>query len=232
MAGKQYGQMKQRYMPEIMFGINKNLMVHGVATFSNMHNTSFGWEGAYTYAKYRFLSKDDVRSHFRMAAFAEGGYSKNPLFYDELNVQGDVSGVQGGVIATQLINKLAVSSTVSYIQALYDKDKVHHTDIVDKAMMYTLSTGYLILPLEYTSYDQLNFNVYTELLAQQSIGDKKTHFIDLAPAIQFIFHSNSKLNFGYRFQLRGNAERAMERSFLVSFEHTFFNALRKKKKAS
>ena len=229
MAGKQYGQVKQRYMPEIMFGINKNLMVHGVATFSNMHNTNFGWEGAYAYTKYRFLSKDAVHAHFRMAAFAEGGYSKNPLFYDELNVQGDVSGVQGGLIATQLVNRLAVSSTVSYIQALYDKEKLHHADVVDKAMMYTLSAGFLILPFEYSSYDQLNFNVYTELLAQQSVGDKKTHFIDLAPAIQFIFNSNSKLNFGYRFQLRGNAERAMERSFLLSFEHTFFNALLKKK---
>ena len=76
----------------------------------------------------------------------------------------------------------------------------------------------------------MNFNIYTEFLAQQSLSDKKTYFVDAAPALQFIFNSNSKLNLGYRFQLKGNANRSMNESFLVSFEHTFFNALRKKKK--
>jgi hypothetical protein len=219
----------QRYTPEIMLGINKNLMVHGATTFSNMHTGNVAWESVYIYGKYRFFSKDDVHSHFRMAAFAEGGYSKNPILYDELNVQGDVSGLQAGLIATQLQNKLAVSGTVSYIKALYDEAKVHHTNVVDNAMNYTLSAGYLVLPREYTSYNQLNFNIYTEFLAQHAIGDGKTYFIDAAPAIQFIFNSNSKLNLGYRFQVKGNANRSMQKSFLVSFEHTFFNVLRKKK---
>lgn len=219
----------QRYTPEIMFGINKNLMIHGAATFSNMHTQNVAWESVYLYSKYRFLSKDEVHSHFRMAAFAEGGYSRNPVVFDELNVQGDVSGVQAGLIATQLQHKLAVSGTVSYTRGIYDEKKVHHANVVDQAMNYTLSAGYLVLPREYTSYNQLNFNVYTEFLAQHAIGDPKTYFIDAAPAIQFIFNSNSKLNLGYRFQLKGNASRGMQRSFLVSFEHTFFNALRKRK---
>ena len=229
MVGDSYGTLKQRYKPEIMFGINKNLMIHGAATFSDMHTDKFGPEGAFAYAKYRFLSKDKVHAHFRMALFAEGGYSKNNLMYDELNVQGDISGLHTGVIATQLVNKFAASTTVGYVQAFYDKEKLHHTDVVDKALQYSLSAGYLILPIEYTSYEQLNFNVYTEFIGQRSLSDKKTHFIDMAPAIQFIFNSNSKLNLGYRFQLAGNAERAMTESFLISFEHTFFNALKKKK---
>jgi len=230
MLGDSYGTFKQRYKPEIMFGINKNLMVHGAATFSNMHTHKMEAEGAFGYAKYRFLSKDKVHAHFRMAAFAEGGYSKNGLLYDELNVQGDISGLHAGIIATQLVNKFAASTTVGYVHAFYDKDKLHHANPVDKALQYSLSAGYLILPIEYTSYEQLNFNVYAEFIGQRSLADKKTHFIDMAPAIQFIFNSNSKLNLGYRFQLSGNAERSMTESFLVSFEHTFFNALRKKKK--
>lgn len=230
MLGNVNGTLRQRYTPEVLFGISKNFMVHGAATFSNMQAGSPAWEGVYSYAKYRFLSKDAVHAHFRMAVFAEGGYSRNSLRYDELSVQGDVSGVQGGLIATQLINKLALSSTVSYIKALYDKDKLAYPNVTDKVMMYTLSAGYLVLPFEYESFDQMNFNIYTEFLAQHSLGSKNTYFIDAAPAIQFIFNSNSKLNLGYRFQLKGNADRDMQKRFQVSFEHTFFNALRRKKK--
>src|SRR6476660_7932266 len=66
-----------RQMPEVMFGINKNWMVHVGSNFSNMHQENFIWEGARVYAKYRFLSNDDVHKHFRMAAFASGTYSRN-----------------------------------------------------------------------------------------------------------------------------------------------------------
>ena len=82
------------------------------------------------------------------------------------------------------------------------------------------------MPVEYKNYHQLNVNLYGELLAQQTFG-KKNWYIDAAPAIQFIFKSNTKLNFGYRFQLNGNAQRNVEKSFLVGLEYTFFNALHK-----
>jgi hypothetical protein len=103
---------------------------------------------------------------------------------------------------------------------------------------YTLSAGYLVLPVEYKSYDQLNFNVYMEILAQQGLDkrayltNEKVYYIDMAPAVQFIFNSNSKLNIGYRHQIKGVGERSMKNSFLVSFEHTFFNALKKKTSSS
>lgn len=228
------GKVKQGYVSEVMFGFNKKLMMHVATTFSNMSQQNVGWEGVYLYGKYRFLSKDDVHKHFRMAAFAEGGYSKNPLHYDELSVQGNISGLQGGLIATQLINKVAVSGTASYIKAL-KKPEVHdHTERLTKALNYTLSAGYLVLPVEYKSYDQLNFNVYMEILAQQGLDkrayltNKKVYYVDMAPAVQFIFNSNSKLNIGYRQQIKGAGQRSMKSSFLVSFEHTFFNALKKK----
>ncbi len=63
----------------------------------------------------------------------------------------------------------------------------------------------------------------------QQILDKKLFFVDLAPAVQFIFNSNAKLNVGYRFQLNGNMHRMAEKQWLVSFEYVFLNALRKKK---
>jgi hypothetical protein len=73
-------------------------------------------------------------------------------------------------------------------------------------------------------------NLYTELLAQQTL-DRKSDFIDLAPAIQFIFNSISKLNLGYRFQLSGNMERMAKESFLVSYEYSFLNVWKKNKKS-
>ena len=45
-----------------------------------------------------------------MAAFAEGSYSRSPFYYGDINLDGDNSGVQAGIIATQLVNKLAVST--------------------------------------------------------------------------------------------------------------------------
>lgn len=220
---------QRRYTSEIMFGISKKLMIHAGSTFSNMHTQKVKWESVYLYSKYRFLSNDDVHKHFRMAVFAEGSYSKNPLYFDEINFNGDVSGLQGGLVATQLVNKLAFSASTSYLHVLHKKGTAHeHEGRADKAVNYSVSAGYLVLPREYRDYNQLNLNIYTELLGQQTLGIDR-YYIDAAPAIQLIFNSNSKVNFGYRFQLKGTSNRSATESFLISFEHTFFNALKKKK---
>src|SRR5688500_99748 len=47
---------KQRYMPEVMVGVNKNLMVHLSGTFSDYYTINPAWESVKFYAKYRFLS--------------------------------------------------------------------------------------------------------------------------------------------------------------------------------
>ena len=219
----------QRYTPEVMFGVNKNLMVHAGATFADMHTANFRWESIYTYIKYRFLSSDEIHKHFRMAAFADISYSRSDFSYDELSIAGDKSGVQAGIIATQLWNKLAISGSASYLRAFEKPATYHHTpEPVMNAINYNLSSGYLVLPISYTNYDQVNMNVYVELLGQQS-RDRKLNFTDIAPALQFIFKSTSKLNIGYRFQLTGNMERMTKQSWLLSYEYTFLNALKKKK---
>ncbi|HEY6502787.1 MAG TPA: hypothetical protein VIZ28_02320 [Chitinophagaceae bacterium] len=221
----------QRYMPEVMFGINKNWMLHAGTTFGNMHTSNFAWESVYTYVKYRFLSNDDIHSHFRMAAFADASYTRAPFHNDEITLQGDKSGVQVGVIATQLWHKLAVSATISHTQVLDksrgDKNTIYIPSRVYQAMNYSLSAGLLLLPKEYTDYKQTNLNIYTEVLAQQSLDhDRKVYYVDLAPAIQLIFNSNTKLNLGYRFQLGGDMQRMAKTSWLISLERTFLNALK------
>ena len=221
----------QRYTPELMFGISKRWMIHVGGTFADMHTTNFRWESVYLYGKYRFISKDDLHSHFRMAAFADASYSRSPFHYDEVSLQGDKSGVQAGIIATQLWNKLAVSATVSHVQALDESrnDKVQYNPSrIYQVMNYSLSAGYLLLPFEYVDYKQTNLNLYAEVLSQQSL-DRKAYYLDLAPAIQLIFNSNAKLNIGYRFELNGDMQRMTSSSWLISFERTFLNALKWKK---
>lgn len=221
----------QRYTPEVMLGVNKNLMWHVGGSFADMHTGAFRWESVYTFIKYRFISIDDVHKHFRMAAFADAAYTRSPFEFDEVSLQGDKSGVALGLIATQLINKLAVSATVSHTQVLDGSrnDKVLYTPERNyQAMNYALSAGYLLFPMNYTDYRQTNMNLYVELLGQQTL-DRSTYYWDIAPAIQFIFNSTSKVNIGYRFQVDGNMDRMTKQSVLVSYEWTFLNVLKKRR---
>jgi hypothetical protein len=221
--------LEQRHSPEIMFGINKNWMLHGAVSFSDMYSRQVRWESARVYAKYRFLSNDQVHRHFRMAAFGELSQSRNDLRYEEISFEGDQSGMQAGIIATQLWKKLALSSTISVLQVTSARPKINADDYSYQAFNYTLSAGFLVLPLEYTSYNQTNLNIYTELLGQQSL-DKNRYYVDLAPALQLIFNSAYKLNIGYRFQLNSNMHRMAKNSFQVGLEAVFLNALKKNRR--
>lgn len=224
----------QRYMPEVMLGLNKDWMVHGGVNFSNMFQPSMIWEGARAYAKYRFLSNDEVHKHFRMAAFGLYNYSRNNLKHNEINISmGDQSGVQAGVIATQLWNKLAVSGTVAWNEVLdgLRNDKRYQDLYAYRSVNYSLSAGYLLLPFEYKDYDQTNVNLYLELLGGRNINfPEEKYFVDLAPSVQAIFNSTAKLNLGYRFQLKSDIDRLMKNSVMVSFEYIFLDALKKRVK--
>ncbi len=222
-----YNRTVQRHNTELMFGLNKNLMIHAAATFSNMYTPKLSFESVRLYGKYRFYSKDEMYRHFRMAAFTEASYNKNELEYDELGLEGDNSGLQLGLIATQLLHKLAISSSASVIS--YAGTYTSHSATIHQpftALNYSLSAGYLIFPKEYTDYNQPNINIYLEFLGQKSL-DQTRHMLDIAPAIQIILKSQAKINFGYRHQLMGNMHRMSTNSWLIELEWTFLNALKK-----
>jgi hypothetical protein len=225
-----YSRFSHRVMPQVMFGISKKVMITVSGTLGNMHTPDFRYESVNLYAKYRFLSKDDLHKHFRMAVFAEASATRAPFHYDEITLMGDKDGVEAGVTATQLWNKLALSATVSHTQVL-DESRTNKVLYIParnyQSFNYSLSAGYLLLPFEYKSYKQTNLNLYTTLLAQQTL-DRRTYYVDLAPAVQFIFNSNTKLNIGHRFQLSSTMERMASNSWLISLERTFLNALKKK----
>jgi len=225
-------QLDQRYTPEVMFGLSKKWMLHAAVTVSNMYESYYYYESARVYTKYRFLSNDDVHKHFRMAAFATAAYSRNHLQHNELNLMGDHSGVQVGVIATQLWNKLAVSGTASIIEVFDEKrnDKTVPQQYAFESLNYSLSAGYLVLPSEYKDYNQTNLNIYAELLGGRNLDwEYEKYFLDLAPSIQLIFKSTSKLNLGYRFQLKSDIYRNMKNSWMISYEHIMLNALQRKR---
>ncbi len=183
---------RQRYTPEIMLGLDKHWMVHISGTFSDFYSPAVRSESVKGYAKYRFYSNDDVHQHFRMAAFAEASYSRSPFYYGDINLDGDNSGVQAGLIATQLVNKLAVSGTASVIKVFAEESEhVAHLGHSRQALYYSLSAGYLLFPLNYSSYRQTNLNIYFETIGMKGFegGD---YMLDLAPALQLIFNSNFK----------------------------------------
>ncbi len=228
--GRHSQRTEQRYTPEVMFGITKNWMLHVATGFSDMYTSNIRWESVRVYSKYRFLSLDEVHSHFRMAAFGEISYSRNRWFYDEVSLDGDQPGVQAGLIATQLLHKVAFSATGSLLKVFRNEASkgFPESGYPQHALSYSLSAGYLLFPRKYKNYKQTNLNIYFELLGQKNT-DHNLYFVDLAPAVQLIFNSNSKLNLGYRYQIEGNMHRMAEKSWLVSFEYLFLDALSKKK---
>lgn len=216
-----------RLMPEVQVGISKKVMLTAAASFSNMFfEQGMRYESARLYAKYRFYSRDEVHKHFRAAAFAAGSWSNNPLVYQELNLDGDNSGVQAGVLATQLVNKFAATVGVSYIRQLEQKDKLFlGLPFSNEGVQYNLSMGYLLFPRSYSSYNQTNFNLYCEFIGMKNT-DINRSYLDIAPAVQLIFKSSTRLNLGARYQLAGNAHRMAKQSYFISLEHYFLNVLK------
>ncbi len=209
-----FGRFTYRLMPQVMAGISKKLQVRMTATAANMHTESFRGESVGLGLKYRFLSSDGIHKHFRMAAYVDGSLTRDPFhYYDEVSLMGDKTGIEAGLIATQLWHKLAVSGTIS-------RTEVMDGSRYDRSLNYSVSAGYLLLPRTYRDYKQTNLNLYLELLGQRLIGEN-LFFVDIAPALQVILGSRTKINVGQRFQLEGNMGRMARRSWLISVETSF-----------
>lgn len=229
------------------YGINKNLMVKLSGYGSDMFQPQFKIEGAALSAKYRFYSNDDFHKHFRMAGFGKIAYSNNPRFMkstvvhqypdgphtetmlhdaDELHLDGNHSGWQLGMVGTQLVHKLALSGSFSYIGRINNTKMFVTPELAQSGLQYSLSAGYLLFPRDYESYGQTNLNLYAELIGQTSL-DKYGNFLDLAPAVQLILNSKARIDLAYRFQLNGTMSRFNEQLWLLRFEYNILQAFRK-----
>jgi hypothetical protein len=210
------------FMPEVMYGFSNKLMAHSSVFLSNRNNTLVT-EGFSLYAKYKFLNNDEVKRHFRMTTFARYSFNNSDIHQEEINLIGHNSGYELGVIATQLLHKVAISGGLSFIEAINNGNKYQFpTAQSANALYYTLSFGKLMLPKKYTSYNQTNVNLMCEFLGQSLLPNGKI-YVDVAPSIQFIFLSKMRLDLAYRQQLYTNMQRTTQSGFVVRLEYNFFN---------
>ncbi len=220
-------QHRQRFIPEVMVGVSKKIMFHVSSTFSDYYSSAVRYESTKLYGQWRFLAHDDVHRHFRMALFAEGARTRSPFLYEELNLDGDQSGVQAGLIATQLVGKFALSATAGGTRVFAGSSHIMRDGHATAALNYSLSAGFLLFPRNYTSYRQLNLNLYVEMLGMRAL-QQPHNMVDLAPAVQVIVNSSYKFNVGYRFEVAGNMERVGRKTWYLGVEKTFLGLLQKK----
>lgn len=214
---------KNRNTLELMYGASKNLMLHTSLYSSDYYSSGQHFEGGSVYGKYRFLSIDTVQRHFRGAVFLKAAAINNPIVNQEISLEGDNSGIQSGVIFTQLLHKLALSGSASYIRA-FNNSGGNYLPIgqAKDALGYTLSAGYLLLPATYKDYSQTNLNLYVEFLGKTNPGYGQ-HYMDIAPSLQLIFNSTLRVDFSYRTPLWNDMQRNTANMYLVRLEYNLFN---------
>jgi hypothetical protein len=209
-------------MPEVTWGVSGKLMVRASAFVSNRSNSLYT-EGGSLFAKYRFFSMDDLHSHFRMAAFGRYSFNRADIHQEQIEIMGHNTGFETGIVATQLIKKVAISSTLSFEKAMNNRpDYDFPSDQSNHASNYTLSIGRLMYPKKYTSFKETNINLMLEFVGQTLNENGKT-YIDMVPSVQFIIHSQGRIDIGYRKELYSNMLRTAPDGVYLNFEYTFFN---------
>ena len=93
------GMLNYHNMPELMWGINKKWMVHVQGFISNRQDSGLQAEGGSFYAKYRFLSKDELQNPFdeNFDIVFAGRKNEADEFYNNLmpeNISKDVANIQ------------------------------------------------------------------------------------------------------------------------------------------
>jgi hypothetical protein len=159
-----------------------------------------------------------------MAAYTRLSYNNSDVHQPAIDVNGHNSGVETGVIATQLIKKVALSASVAHMYAADNGkgNKFIYANPNRNAVGYTLSIGKLMLPKTYISYNQPNLNVMVEMQGQTNWQTGQS-FVDLAPSVQLILMSRMRIDLGYRFPVVNNLKRTADRGYLFRLEYNIFN---------
>lgn len=251
-----------------MFGITSKFMFTQSFNFSNHHGRKFpsnfiandGNIGIHTHGvekgnkypyqldnfnlnlKYRFFSNDGIKNHFRMSAYLELAGGKEAHDEAEPNLMGDNGGIGAGITATKLKNRFAISLTAGgIIPQSYYYQKLDSTLQVKygKAINYSLSMGFLCLPIKYKSYKQMNLNVYCEfigkayekaevlsnskqILIADAPGLEAGKYLEIRPSIQFIFNSNLRIDFSYGRPLIGRSYTHSYPLYYFTIQRYFF----------
>lgn len=276
---KEVHQLRNMAGLRIMYGVTPRLSVYFTAITSNhhgkkmpvefpFHNTPergayypYKFNGVHLYGKYRFLSLDRENSHFRAALYGEGTLVKTTHHETEPDLEmGDNTGVGGGLITTYLKNKFAVSLTAGAIlPSAYSgqsPDPVEGLPDVPvrvrygKALEYSLSFGYLLLPRKYKDYNQTNINLYVEFHgkafqaakvdmfygeqnayflapSRYPVALQKGYYVDVSPGVQFIIRSNLRIDCSATFSSLGISYARLYPVFNLGVQRYFFPGKKK-----
>ena len=82
-------------------------------------------------------------------------------------------------------------------------------------------------PKKYTSFKQTNINLMVEFVGQ-TINENGRSYLDVMPAVQFIFNSQARLDFAYRHELVSSMLRTAPNGFYFNLYYTFFDLKNKK----
>ena len=214
------------FTPSLAYGLSKKIMISGSFQFSNKPyekdlGTNFGFNGFKLYSKQRIFTTDKQKNHTRLSSFVKYSFHKEKFMKSNIDLELQDNGFEFGLIGTQLIKKLAISITSAYTRV---------NDIYDKSnnlfrlgtLKNSISAGYLVFPRKYKSYKQTNFNLYleyiTNTITNKSFPERFNKFSSiLAPGIQFIILSRSRLDFSYKIR-KGD----IENEFLLKLTYIIY----------
>lgn len=214
------------FTPSLAYGLSKKIMISGSFQFSNKPyekdlGTNFGFNGFKLYSKQRIFTTDKQKNHTRLSSFVKYSFHKEKFMKSNIDLELQDNGFEFGLIGTQLIKKLAISITSAYTRV---------NDIYDKSnnlfrlgtLKNSISAGYLVFPRKYKSYKQTNFNIYleyiTNTITNKYFPERFNKFSStLAPGIQFIILSRSRLDFSYKIR-KGDTEN----EFLIKLTYIIY----------
>lgn len=208
---------------------------------SNVPNP-FLMEGFTLYGKYRFFTKDAEHSHWRISAYGE--FSKSFVAHREAepSLNGNISGAGAGFVVTKLHKKLALSGTLGYIHPFKYEEKDSLTSFRSgKAFMYNISIGYLLFPLKYKSYKDLNLNIYVEFMNKIYEEAEYVHhgipvnpdfypvlvgclYSEVRPAIQFIINSNTRIDASVSLPIYQRIETRSYPVYMINIQRYFYKS--------
>jgi len=214
-------------IPSVSYGISKRLMISASIQFSNNPGTddypNFSFTGFKIYSKQRILSSDRKKFHTRLSSFIKYAYHENKFMENNLDLEIQNSGMEFGLVGTQLINKLAISVTSGFTRIYNIDDKRAVGESINLNLFKNaLSLGYLVLPRKYKSYKQTNFNIYLEYITNTILNnnfpDRYNKFSSIiAPGIQSILLSRSRIDFSYKIRKSESPE-----EFLIKLTYIIY----------
>lgn len=255
----------------VMYGLTPHLSLYATASLSNHHlrnfpidlrgflinhhsrlypETPYLMDGVHLYAKLRVFSLDEPYKHTRIALFGEASRMLNAHDEAEPNLQGDNSGLGGGVIVTRLQQRFALSFTCAYTYPLplHEQNERRKIDFYyPTSWAYNVSMGYRVYPKVYSSYKNVNINIYLEVL-NKTYGDSKMYINDVQydynlfrifeprvyesltanaysevrPSVQFVFNSTQRLDLGLALPVYSRSYLYYYPLYFLQFQKYFF----------